>query len=129
MSIGNHNTGTMLIAIAHGSRNPAWQASVERQFEMVQKAVGASAVQLAYMDLSSPTLAEATETAVRIGIIKIRVLPLFLAADGHVMKDVEPLVDKVRKDFPSIEVELLPPMGQLPQFVELLKSLVEEEAS
>jgi sirohydrochlorin cobaltochelatase len=117
----------MLIVIAHGSRNPAWRASVERQIDALQADVGADALQLAYMELSPPTLTEVVAEAAQRGINKIRVMPLFLAQEGHVDKDIRPAVDQVRTAFGSIEIELLPPLGQHPLFRELLRSLAAEE--
>ena len=111
----------MLILIAHGSRNPAWRTSVER----VVKAVCAEfedrdAVRLAYMDCTPPTLMDVASDAVRGGTKSLRVLPLFLADEGHVDRDVRALVEEVRRAHPQAEVELLPAMGQHQAFVKLL---------
>ena len=46
----------MLIAIAHGSRNPAWRVAVERQFALLREELGPGSVRLAYMEFSPPTL-------------------------------------------------------------------------
>ena len=80
--------GKMLIAVAHGSRNPAWRASVEQQVEALQADMGADAVRLAYMELCPPSLLDVVREAVQCGTIRIRILPLFLAAEGHVDRDV-----------------------------------------
>ena len=116
----------MLIVIAHGSRNPAWRTSVERQIESLQADLGSDRLQLAYMDLSPPTLMEVVSEAVQHGVTKIRVLPLFLTGEGHVEKDVQPLVNQIREVFSSVDVELLPPVGQHPLFRDLLRSLADE---
>jgi sirohydrochlorin cobaltochelatase len=119
----------MLILIAHGSRNPAWRASVERQIEAIQADIGPDALRLAYMDLSPPTLEEVVLEAIRLGIEKIKVLPLFLATEGHVEKNIKPAVDELRGTFGSLEIELLPPFGQHPLFRELLRALTTEETT
>jgi len=118
----------MLIALAHGSRNPEWRSSVEQQFELLSAELGSDKLQLAYMDLSSPTLMDVVEASVQHGVTKIRVFPLFLAVEGHVTKDVQPLLEEVRAAFGSVDVELLPPLGQQPMFLDLLRSLAAEEA-
>jgi sirohydrochlorin cobaltochelatase len=71
---------------------------------------------------------DVVEAAVQHGVTKIRVFPLFLAVEGHVTKDIEPLVSEVREAFSSVHVELLPPMGQHPCFRDMLRGLAEEEA-
>ena len=110
----------MLILIAHGSRDPRWRASVEQVVNAVEADVGPGKVRLAYMDLTPPTLMDVASEAVRTGSARIRVLPLFLATEGHVERDVQPLVDAVREALRTVEVELLPPIGQFPEFREIL---------
>jgi len=119
----------MLIVIAHGSRNPAWRASVERQIEALRGELEPHSLRLAYMELSSPTLLDVISEAVQHGTIRIKVLPLFLAAEGHVEKNIQPLINQARAAFGSVEIELLPPIGQHRLFRELLRTLATEEIS
>ena len=119
----------MLILIAHGSRNPEWRASVEGVVHEVQRDLGERAtVRLAYMDCAPPTLLDVAKEAVRSGVTRLRVLPLFLANQGHVDRDVRPLVEQVRQAHPQLEVELMQAMGQHPAFVKLLYEIGAESA-
>jgi sirohydrochlorin cobaltochelatase len=113
----------MLILIAHGSRDPRWRASVEQVVKGVEADVGPGNVRLAYMDLTPPTLLEVASEAARNGSTRIRVLPLFLATEGHVERDVQPLVDGVRA-----RIDLLPPIGQFPEFREILGRITTKTA-
>jgi uroporphyrinogen III methyltransferase/synthase len=113
----------MLILIAHGSRNAEWRASVEQMVGAAQAGLEPQALRLAYMDCSPPSLMHVVGDAARCGVEHVRVLPLFLAAEGHVDRDVRPLVDAVRAAYPSIAVELLPPIGQATQFQEAIRSI------
>jgi sirohydrochlorin cobaltochelatase len=116
----------MLILVAHGSRDPNWRASVESVTEAVQADVGPDRVRLAYMDLTPPTLADIVSEAVRGGAERIRVLPLFIANEGHVDRDIRPAVDQLRMIHGSVEVELLPAVGQHRLFRELLGKIAVE---
>jgi sirohydrochlorin cobaltochelatase len=116
----------MLILIAHGSRDPRWRASVEKVTAALQAELGANRIGLAYMDCTPPTLMEVASEAVRLGARRVRVLPLFLATEGHVERDVLPLVAQVRATLDSLDVEVLPPVGQLPLFRELLRTVALE---
>lgn len=118
----------MLIALAHGSRNLEWRRSVERQFELLQTELGSDSVQLAYMELAPPSLMDVVEAAVQHGVKSIRVLPLFLAAEGHVIKDIEPLVKHVRESFDGVVVELLAPVGQHPTFRDLIRTIALQDS-
>lgn len=116
----------MLILIAHGSRNPRWCASIETLAESLQASVGPDKVRLAYMEHASPTLMDAASEAVRMGARRIRVLPLFLTAEGHVDRHIRPLVERLRENHAPVEVELLPPVGQHPLFRQLLHKVARE---
>ena len=116
----------MLIAVAHGSRNPEWRDSVERQFRLLQDELGSDKLQLAYMELSPPSLMDVVEAALQHGISRVRIFPLFLAAEGHVTKDINPLIERVQRAFPQVEIEVLPPLGQQPLFRDMLRNLTIE---
>jgi uroporphyrinogen III methyltransferase/synthase len=115
--------GEMLVVIAHGSHDARWCVSVERAIQAAQAGLGPRALRLAYMDCASPSLRRVVAEAARAGVRRVRVLPLFLAAEGHVDRNVRPLVEAVRKAHPSLAVELLPPLGQFPQFQETLRAI------
>jgi sirohydrochlorin cobaltochelatase len=51
------------------------------------------------------------------------VLPLFMASQGHVEGTIVPMVDQLRESLGSIEVELLPPVGQHPSFLKVLREI------
>ena len=117
----------MLILIAHGSREPRWLASVEELTESLQTEHGQDRVRLAYMQSASPTLMEVVSDAAKSGQTKIRVLPLFLTLGGHVARDIQNQIDEVRRGRPDIDVRLLPPVGEHPPFMELLRNIIAEE--
>ena len=106
----------MLILIAHGSPEPSWRASVEKLVASMQAELGPDAVGLAYMECTPPTLMDVASSAIRAGTKRIRVLPLFLTGEGHVLRDIYPMVDELDKAHGPVEVKLLPPVGQHPLF-------------
>lgn len=116
----------MLIVVAHGSRNPDWREAVERQINLLQKEIGPDGIRLAYMELSSPSLNEVVSEAVQRGVRRFRVLPLFLAAEGHVERNIKPQVYQIQETFEAVDIELLPPMGQHHLFRDMLISMVRE---
>jgi len=113
----------VLILVAHGSRDARWRASVESVVDSVEAAVGPGRVMLAYMDLTPPTLLDVVTEAANAGVKSVHVLPLFLAEQGHVERDVRPLTDEVRRARPDLEIELLPALGQQPEYEQALRSI------
>jgi sirohydrochlorin cobaltochelatase len=118
----------MLIIVAHGSRDPKWRVSVESLTESLQADLGPDNLRLAYMDGGPPTLDDVVSEAVQTGVTRMRVLPLFLANEGHVDRDIRPVVDQLSSIHRSVEVELLPAVGQHRLFRELLAKIAEEES-
>jgi sirohydrochlorin cobaltochelatase len=114
----------VLILIAHGSRDARWRNSVERVVDSLASDLGSGRVRLAYMDCTPPTLQDVAAEAVRDGVRHVRVLPLFLATEGHVERDIEPIVADVRKALHPLTVELLAPLGQQPEFREAIAGIV-----
>ena len=117
-----------LILIAHGSHDPRWRASIEQLTESLQADLGRDRVRLAYMQCTPPTLMDAASEAVRAGATHLRLLPLFLTDQGHVTRHIHPLVDQLRQIYESVDVELLPPVGQHPSFRELLYKVAGQTA-
>ncbi|MHC4406918.1 MAG: sirohydrochlorin chelatase [Planctomycetota bacterium] len=113
----------MLILIAHGSPSRQWRASVEKLTESLQVDLGQDRVRLCYMEGDPPTLMDVASDAVRSGIKRLRVLPLFLTGEGHVDRNIRPLVDEVRRAHGDVDIELLPPVGQHPLFQDLLREI------
>ena len=118
----------MLILVAHGSSNARWRDAVEQLAAAVQAEVGENAVRLAYMDCSPPSLIDVVSEAARAGVREIRVLPLFLVSEGHVERDIRPLVDEVRRVHQAVNVVLLPPLGHYRQFRELICDIAMDRA-
>jgi sirohydrochlorin cobaltochelatase len=116
----------MLILVAHGSPDPRWRASVERLVASIQSEGHPVRVRLAYLTCA-PSLLDVASEAARAGAKRIRVLPLFLAGPGHVERDIQPLVARLREACRPVAVELLPPLGQHPLFRELLHRIATEE--
>ena len=116
----------MVIFIAHGSRNPSWRGTVEALIESVQAELGPGKVRLAYMECTPPTLMDAAADAVAAGARSIRVVPLFLAGEGHVDRHIRPLIDQLRERFGHLEVEFVPPVGRHRLFKELLCTIALE---
>lgn len=118
-----------LILFVHGSRDPRWRRPFEELTARLQEDLGADRVRLAYMEFASPTLLDAARDAVDDGVSRLRLIPLFLAGGAHVDRDIPEQVQAVRARFPGMTVEVLPPVGEDPRFVALLRIIALESAA
>ena len=115
-----------LLLFAHGSRDPRWRAPFEALEATLRCELGEDRVRLAYMEFAGPTLPDAAAEAVRDGVATLRVLPLFLSAGAHVATDIPAQTAEARRRQPTLTIEVLPPIGEDPRFVTLMKAVSRE---
>ena len=102
-----------LLLIAHGARNPDWAAPFHDMAERVRAAQPGVPVELAFLELMSPTLIEAGERLVQLGCTSIEVLPLFLGGGGHVRRDLPQLVAELQSRHSAVHCTLHTAIGEL----------------
>jgi sirohydrochlorin cobaltochelatase len=103
---------TRILLFAHGARDPRWSAPLERLAEVVRSGDASVEVGLAFLEFMSPTLPEAIAQAVGQGVAHIRVVPVFLAAGGHVKRDLPRMLEEAKALHPGLVVELAPVLGE-----------------
>ena len=118
--------GAAVILLAHGSRDEAWREGFEQLADSLAGSLGEGRVRPAYLQLAGPTLLDAVTAAAEEGFRQIAVLPLFIAAGGHVMRDVPAQVSSVQEQWNDLRITILPRVGEAPGFVELVGRLVRE---
>ena len=117
-----------LVLLAHGSKDPRWCAPFEKLKHELVDDLGPDRIRLAYLEFVGPTLLEVAGRCVDRKILKVRLLPLFMAAGAHLKTDVPERVDEVRAHYPDLEIQVLPPVGEDPRMARLLKQIVRETA-
>jgi sirohydrochlorin cobaltochelatase len=118
-----------LVLLAHGSKDPRWCVSFERIVNAVRSQSEKTKVRLAYMEFVEPTLMDVARECVGRQILHLRILPLFLSIGVHLTTDVPEQVNRVKEQFPHLEVEVLPPVGGDPRLAGLIQQIVIETLS
>lgn len=103
---------TALILLAHGARDARWALPFEAVASAVRQHRPDLAVSLAYLEFMSPSLIDAAETAVAQGARRVRVVPLFLGAGGHVRKDLPVLMETLAARHPAVTFCLEAAIGE-----------------
>lgn len=101
-----------LVLFAHGARDPQWAAPFQRVAELAAAQRPGWRVSLAYLELMTPSLAEAVAKQVEAGASHVTVAPLFLGRGGHLCRDFPALMDKLRARYPSVGFDTLPALGE-----------------
>ncbi len=112
-----------IILFAHGSRDALWRLPIEAVAAQITQRTIDVPVRCAYLELCSPSLADAATDLIASGAQKIRVFPLFLGVGKHAREDLPLLMAQLNADHPKIEFELLPTAGENPALVALLADL------
>ncbi|WP_341729369.1 CbiX/SirB N-terminal domain-containing protein [Brooklawnia sp.] len=87
-----------LIIAAHGTRVPEGQQTCRALVERVQAMLPGTSVYDAYVELDTPTIADAVATALRESHDKhVVVVPLMIGAGGHVHDDIPEGIDAGRE--------------------------------
>ena len=111
------------ILLAHGSSDPDWGATFERLTE--QLTTSRKDVQLAFMELSCPSMEEVVGRAAEQGYSRFAVLPLFLAKGRHLKKDIPMKIANLEEKH-NIVIRLLQPIGESPKLAATMLDIVNE---
>ena len=118
--------GRAVILFAHGAREPDWA----QPFESVRERLRAAGltVELAFLEIMSPSLAEAAARLAKKGAETVTIVPLFLAQGGHLKRDLPAMVEKIRKKHAKTEFRVTPALGEAPEIVAAISDWVQRKA-
>jgi len=106
------------VLLAHGSRDPQWQAPFEMIAERIKSKDqenktkdNATRIELSFMELSEPSLESTCNTLKKDGYQEINIYPIFFAAGRHLRVDVPKQLQEIEEKL-GITTHLHPPVGQ-----------------
>lgn len=102
-----------LLIVAHGSRRAASNDEVRALTEQVAEQAGDRYQQVAcaFLELAEPSIPEGLAALIDAGSTDVTVVPYFLSAGRHVVKDIPEEVAKVEKP-DGVSVRIAPYLGQ-----------------
>ncbi|MBI2225665.1 MAG: CbiX/SirB N-terminal domain-containing protein [Betaproteobacteria bacterium] len=109
-----------IVLFAHGARDPRWAQPLRKiQRAIIRKKPG-TAVELAFLEIMEPPLADAIAKLVAAGHKRITVAPLFMAQVGHLKRDLPKILDAIRAEHRGAEITLLPAIGDVDAVLEAI---------
>ena len=114
---------TGIIVFAHGSRDPRWCAPIEALALKIQQQDPQTPTRCAYLELCKPTLEEAATELITLGVLKLKVFPVFFGVGKHAREDLPLLIDIIKATHPRVTVELLPTAGESPKLIALMADI------
>jgi sirohydrochlorin cobaltochelatase len=115
-----------VILFGHGSRDPLWRLPMETVAARVRALRPGMPVKCAYLELDSPSLAQAADALVAAGALHVTVLPMFLGTGRHAREDLPLLLEQLRRSHPGVAFELRAAVGEDARVVDLLAQLAVE---
>lgn len=107
----NPKPTTAILLFAHGARDPGWAEPFRRIAGRLSAAQPGVRVELAFLELMKPGLAEAVGALASEGIRRITLVPLFLAQGGHLKEDLPKLLNDIRKQHPAVRIDVTAAIG------------------
>lgn len=101
-----------IILFAHGSRNPQWREPFEAIAAQVRANAPEVRVELAFLELMSPSVDEAVRDCADSGIERIRIVPLFFGVGKHIAEDLQALVADTQQAHPHLNIQVVEAVGQ-----------------
>lgn len=106
-----------LILFAHGARDARWAEPFEAIAARARMLQPSLDVRLAFLELMTPTLAEAGAAMAAAGQTQVDVVPLFLGTGGHVREDLPAQMKAVRAAHPGVQWRLHRAIGEQPDVI------------
>jgi len=101
-----------LLIIAHGSRK---QSSNDEVAQLAQRTAQLTSdfelVTHGFLELTTPDVPTAIQSAIEQGATRIVVMPYFLAAGYHVQADLPGLLETARQQHPQVEIQCVNHIG------------------
>lgn len=106
-----------LILFAHGARDPRWADTVNAVAQRCRALAPDMPVQCAFLEFMAPDLSQAVDLLVAQGVSDIRVAPVFLAAGGHVLRDLPDRLAEIATRHPHLSVSVGEALGSRPEVI------------
>jgi sirohydrochlorin cobaltochelatase len=100
-----------ILLFAHGARDPAWAEPFKRIAARLRDAQPGLKVELAFLELMKPALADAVAGLAGSGTRRITLVPLFLAQGGHLREDLPRLLGAIRERHPAVRIDVTSAIG------------------
>lgn len=123
---GGASEPTAILLIAHGSRRKEANDDLVRLADLVKERRPSALVEIAYLELTTPTILEGGRACVARGARRVLMSPFFLSAGAHATSDLQDFRDQLSAEHPAVEFLLCPPLGLHPLLVDVVLDRIAE---
>jgi sirohydrochlorin cobaltochelatase len=100
-----------ILMLGHGTPEPEGRAEFLNLLPLLRERLDALPIEAGFLEFSRPTVAESAAALAAAGVRRIAAVPVFLAAAGHVLRDVPPALAAAVQNHPELHIELKSHVG------------------
>jgi sirohydrochlorin cobaltochelatase len=115
-----------IIVLAHGSKRTATEATLDSLIVKVRRKIPGAKVVPAYLQFSGQDMETAVQELVGAGVDFIKVVPMFLFDGIHVTEDIPMELEKLRRAYPGVGLELTRHLGDDDRIAEIIADRIAE---
>ena len=101
-----------IILFGHGARDARWREPFDRLAGLWREQHPNTLVELAFLEMTQPSLEEAVAGLSSRGANQITIVPVFFGQGGHLRNDFPVLLESCQKQFPGIKLSATPAVGE-----------------
>src|SRR4051812_20034731 len=111
---------TALLLIAHGSREPDANDDLHYVVTAMRQQGTFAIIEASFLEFARPTIGEGGQRCIEQGAECVVMLPYFLSAGVHVLRDLASARGELATRFAGIEFRLAEPLGRHPRILEIV---------
>jgi sirohydrochlorin ferrochelatase len=118
-----------IVLIVHGSRLQSSNDEAKQLVDKLAEKLDAQypILEIAFLELTSPSIAEAIESCIQQGANEVCVMPYFLCAGHHVIRDIPNEIKPLQEKYPHMPFHITGHVGSSDLITQLLCELVEHQ--
>ena len=101
-----------IILFGHGARDARWREPFDRLADLWRSQHPGTPVQLAFLEMMTPSLEDAVSALGAQGATQITVVPVFFGQGGHLRNDFPVLLQSCQAKFPQITLSATNAVGE-----------------
>ncbi|HYA65354.1 MAG TPA: CbiX/SirB N-terminal domain-containing protein [Burkholderiaceae bacterium] len=113
-----------IILFAHGAKDARWALPLQQLQRALALARPQLLVQIAFLELQEPSLAQSLATVAAAGCRRIDVAPIFWSQGGHMARELPQMVQEFAAREPGVIIRVLPVLSELPGMEQFLAQVI-----
>jgi sirohydrochlorin cobaltochelatase len=109
---GNRSKMKAIILFGHGARDARWREPFDRLADQWRAQHPGTPVQLAFLEMMTPSLEDAVSALSTQGATQITIVPVFFGQGGHLRNDFPVLLSSCQEKYPQIALSATCAVGE-----------------